>query len=173
MGRLNRDAVIAIVLLMACGILFWSTFSIRVPDYGQLKPSTWPRVVLAALSFLSVLYLLQSMRRGAGDGTAETGDKPDDEPGPAPGLMGWLAYWRNPIWCFGLFFVYLATLPILGSLIGGLAFVFTLMGVMGGWAPRNMALHALLALITVGGMWSIFTFGLGVLLPPGEIFSVY
>jgi predicted membrane-bound spermidine synthase len=68
---------------------------------------------------------------------------------------------------------YLVTLPYLGSLIGGLAFVFTLMSVLGGWSPRNLALHALLAVVTVGGMWCIFTFGLGVLLPPGEIFSVY
>ena len=55
MKRLNRDAVIAIVLLMACGILFWSTFSIRAPDYGQLKPSTWPRVVLSVLTLLSAI----------------------------------------------------------------------------------------------------------------------
>ena len=64
MGRLNRDAVIAIVLLMACGVLFWATFSIRVPDYGQLKPSTWPRVILGALTLLSVIYLIQSLRQG-------------------------------------------------------------------------------------------------------------
>ena len=62
---------------------------------------------------------------------------------------------------------------MLGSLIGGVLFVFTLMSVLGGWSPRNLALHATLALVTVGGMWSIFTYGLGVLLPPGEIFSAY
>ena len=165
MGRLNRDTIIAIVLLMACGILFWSTFSIREPDYGQLKPSTWPRVVLAALSLLSVIYLSVSLRQGP--------DQPGDEPRPEPGPGGWISFWRNPLWCFGLFLAYLITLPYLGSLIGGLAFVFTLMGALGGWAPRNLALHAMLSIATVGGMWCIFTFGLGVLLPPGEIFSVY
>ncbi len=65
MGRLSRDTVIAIVLLMACGILFWSTFSIRDPDYGQLTPSTWPRVVLGVLTLLSVIYLVQSLRQGS------------------------------------------------------------------------------------------------------------
>ena len=89
-----------------------------------------------------------------------------------PGLVGWIKHWRNPLWCFGLFFLYLITLPYLGSLIGGLAFVFLLMGVLGGWQPKALALHAAVALITVGGMWCIFTFGLGVILPPGEIFSV-
>jgi|TARA_B100000315_G_C14308954_1_gene465413 hypothetical protein len=57
-------------------------------------------------------------------------------------------------------------------LIGGLAFVFTLMGVLGGWQPKRLVLHAAVALGTVGGMWSIFTYGLGVILPQGEIFSI-
>ncbi len=171
MGRLNRDAVIAIVLLMACGILFWSTFSIRVPDYGQLRPSTWPRVILAALTLLSVLYLGQSLRKGPAQ--KEQYDAYDAGKAARPGLKGWLAHWRNPLWCYALFFLYLTTLPYLGSLIGGLAFVFTLMGVLGGWGPRRLAVHAAIALVTVGGMWSIFTFGLGVILPQGEIFSVF
>ncbi len=166
MGRLNRDAVIAIVLLMACGILFWSTFSIRTPDYGQLKSSTWPRVVLGVLSLLSTIYLVQSLRRGPAS---------EDQLGPAraPGPIGWILSWRNPLWCFTLFFAYLVTLPFLGSLIGGVLFVFTLMGVLGGWSARNLMQHAALALISVGGMWSIFTYGLGVILPPGEIFSPF
>ena len=171
MGRLNRDAVIAIVLLMACGVLFWSTFTIRTPDYGQLLPSTWPRVVLGVLTLLSVIYLIQSLRRGPApkDDSIEGADAS----APAPGLLGWIAYWRNPIWCFALFFLYLATLPLLGSLIGGVLFVFTLMGVLGGWRPWNLLQHAALALVTVGGMWGLFTYGLGVILPPGEIFSPF
>ena len=171
MERLGRDAVIAIVLLMACGILFWSTFDIRTPDYGQLKPSTWPRVVLGVLTLLSVIYLVQSLRRGPAPG--DDPDEDDDGPARAPGLIGWILYWRNPIWCFGLFFAYLVTLPFLGSLIGGVAFIFTLMGVLGGWSARNLLQHAALALISVGGMWSVFTYGLGVILPPGEIISPF
>ena len=47
------------------------------------------------------------------------------------------------------------------------------MGVLGGWSARNLMQHAALALITVGGMWGVFTYGLGVILPPGEIFSPF
>jgi hypothetical protein len=61
----------------------------------------------------------------------------------------------------------------LGSLIGGVLFVFTLMGVLGGWSPKHILQHAALALISVGGMWAIFTYGLEVILPPGEIFSPF
>ncbi len=171
MGRLSRDAVIAIVLLMACGILVWSTFSIRTPDYGQLKPSTWPRVILGVLTLLSTIYLVQSLRRASAP--EDEPDRSDDGPAPAPGLIGWILYWRNPLWCFGLFFAFLVTLPFLGSLIGGVLFVFTLMGVLGGWSARNLWQHAALALISVGGMWGIFTYGLGVILPPGEIFTPF
>lgn len=171
MQRLNRDAVIAIVLLMACGILFWSTFSIRVPDYGQLKPSTWPRTVLVVLTVLCAIYLFQSLRTGVAP--KDEYDDYDDGAARRPGLAGWIAHWRNPLWCFGLFFVYLVTLPTLGSLIAGVVFVFTLMCVLGGWAPKRLVLHAAVALGTVGGMWSIFTYGLGVILPQGEIFSVF
>ena len=171
MQRLNRDAIIAIVLLMACGILFWSTFSIRAPDYGQLKPSTWPRVILGVLTLLSAIYLVQSLRRGpASENEPDGGDL---GPARAPGPIGWILYWRNPLWCFGLFFAYLVTLPFLGSLIGGVLFVFTLMDVLGGWSARNLMQHAALALISVGGMWGIFTYGLEVILPPGEIFSPF
>ncbi|MDJ0609965.1 MAG: tripartite tricarboxylate transporter TctB family protein [Kiloniellales bacterium] len=170
MGRLNRDAVIAILLLAACGVLFWSTFSIRDPDYGQLPPSAWPRVILAALTLLSAIYLFQSLSRGP----APKDDYHSDDHSAMPtDPIGWLAYWRNPIYCFVLFFLYLVTLPVLGSLIGGVLFVFTLMSVLGGWQPRKLALHAVVALATVGGMWSLFTFALEVILPPGVIFSPF
>lgn len=151
---------------MACGVLFWSTFSIRTPDYGVLPPSAWPRFIIVVLTVLSAIFLIEAVKRG--DSSA-----PPDLENRHPGLIGWIKYWRNPIICFALFFAYLVSLPILGSLIGGVAFVFVLMGVIGGWKPKNLVLHALLAVASVGGMWSIFTYVLGVILPSGEIFSPF
>ena len=165
MNPLNRDTVIAIVLMVFCGILFWASFSIREPDYGVLPPSAWPRVVLIALSILTGLYFFQSIRASR---------TVDDSSSPVKkGFMHWLSVWQNPIWCFVLFFGYVASLPVLGMLIGGVAFVFLLLCVLGGWSLRNLLVHALIAGIAVGGMWSIFTFGLGVLLPAGEIFNPF
>jgi hypothetical protein len=164
---LNSDSMIAIILLAACGILFWATFDIRVPDYGQLKPSTWPRVIICVLALLSAIYLVQSLRQAAVEPS-------DDEPSSLSlGILGWLNYWRNPIICFVAFLVYLLTLPVLGSLIGGVLFVFLLMGALGSWTLRNQFVHGVLAVVTVGGMWAIFTYGLGVILPTGEIFSPF
>ena len=166
MQRLNRDSVVAILLLVACGVFFWASFDIRQPDYGVLMPSTWPRVVIAMLTLLSFLYLLQSLRRGPADPVSEADSA-------SPGLSGFLAYWRNPLICFAMFFTFLATLPVLGMLIGGISFVFILMTLLGGWAPRQLLVHALLAIVTVGGMWSLFTFGLGVMLPEGVIYNPF
>ncbi len=162
MERLNRDAVIAIVLLVFCGVFFWATFDIRQPDYGVLMPSTWPRVIIGVMTVLSMIYLVQSLRSGAEEKEGERGP-------PLTNFREWLYYWKNPIWCFGLFFAYLATLPVLGMLIGGVSFVFVLLNVLGGWDWKNLVLHAAVALLAIGGMWSLFTFGLGVLLPPGMI----
>ena len=127
MNRLNRDTVIAIILMVFCGIFFWASFSIREPDYGVLPPSAWPRVVLVALSVLTVLYFVQSIRRTRTfDDSSSTAGK---------GLKHWFSIWQNPIWCFVLFFGYVASLPVLGMLIGGVTFVFLLQCVLGGWSP--------------------------------------
>jgi|TARA_B100000315_G_scaffold229372_1_gene238912 hypothetical protein len=166
MERLNRDAVIAIVLLLFCGVFFWSSFEIRTPDYGVLKPSTWPRVIIGVMSFLSLIYLVQSIR---GVKEVATAGKSDRD----PGIRSWISYWRNPLWCFGLFFAYLALLPVLGMLIDGIVFVFVLMGVLGGWDGKKPMIHGAIAVIAIGFMWSVFTFGLGVLLPPGMFLGYF
>lgn len=162
MKRLNRDAWLAVVLLLFCGFMFWASFDIREPDYGVLAPSVWPRVILAALSVLCLVYLVQSLR--AGPVTPDEGG--EERP---KSLTGYLSYWRNPIICFALFAAYLALLPVLGMLIDGILFVFVLLSALGGWSPRQLALHAAVAVIAVGGMWSLFTFGLNVLLPTGNL----
>jgi len=165
MQRLNRDCYLAIALLLGCGVFAWASFDIRQPDYGVLMPSTWPRVVIALLTVLSFIYLLQSL--GA------SREAPETEYSQRRGLLGWLAYWRNPIICFAMFFAFLASLPVLGMLIGGISFVFVLMCLLGGWAPRQLLLHAVLAVLTVGSMWALFTFGLGVMLPEGVIYNPF
>ena len=160
MERLNRDSVVAIALLLFCGVFFWASFDIRTPNYGVLRPSTWPRVVIGILSFLSLIYLIQSLKDNPEIATSDKSDR-------QPGIRWWSIYWRNPLWCFGLFFAYLVLLPVLGMLIDGIAFVFVLMGVLGGWDGKKPLVHACIAVLAIGGMWSLFTFGLNVMLPSG------
>jgi hypothetical protein len=156
--QINRDTIVAIILLLICGVLAQQSFEIREPGYGQMSPAVWPRAVVGVLSFLSLIYLVQSIRQGP------------DAPAEGPrGVVAFVAHWRNVFWCFALFLLYLLTMPVLGMLIGGSMFVFLLLNALGGWSPRLMALHAVIALVTIGGMWGLFTFGLKVFLPPGTI----
>ncbi len=168
MQRLNRDSIVAIVLLVICGVFIWASFDIRQPDYGVLQPSTWPRIILAALTFLSFIYLVSSLRNGLDSQESE-----DTGASQEPGISGFFAYWRNPIICFVMFFIFLASLPTLGMLIGGISFVFLLLNLLGGWAPRQVLFHAVVAVVAIGAMWSLFTFGLGVMLPEGVIFNPF
>ncbi|MDH3661842.1 MAG: tripartite tricarboxylate transporter TctB family protein, partial [Alphaproteobacteria bacterium] len=121
MGRLNRDTVVAIFLLLVSGGLMIASLDIREPDYGQLSPAAWPRAVVVALGVLSFLYLLQSIRARTPDGVdlpEKAGGDEAKNSDPRVGTVGFFGYWRNVIWCFVLFFAYLLTMPYLGMLIG-------------------------------------------------------
>jgi hypothetical protein len=166
--RLNRDTIVAIALLVICGVFWQQSFEIRDPGYpGQLSPAAWPRAVLGALSFLCLIYLVQSLRQGP--------DAPaDDAPSGSGGaVIGFVSHWRNVLWCFVLFLAYLLVMPWLGMLIAGTLFVFLLLCALGGWSARLLALHAAIALCTMGGMWMLFTYGLNVFLPAGSLIGRY
>jgi hypothetical protein len=156
--QINRDTIVAIVLLLVCGVFAQQSLEIREPGYGQMSPAVWPRAIIGIISFLSLIYLVQSIRQA-----------PDAPSEMERGVAGFIAHWRNVLWCFALFLAYLLTMPVLGMLIGGCLFVFLLLNALGGWSPRLMAVHAVVALVTIGGMWGLFTFGLKVFLPPGMI----
>ncbi len=172
---LSQDVISAIVLLVICGILWHASLDIREPDYGQLSPATWPRIIIGVLTLLSLIFLVQSIRATSNPTSDDTTTTSFDSPLPSSrghegGIKNFYLYWRNVIWCFSLFGLYLYTMPWLGMLIGALLFVFLLLNTLGGWTPRNLLIHAAIALATVGSMWSLFTYGLGVILPSGTLF---
>lgn len=172
MPSLNRDTWIALFLLVFCAVFFWASGDIRSADFGTLAPSTWPRIILGFLAGLSFLFFLQSLRRGSGaegDGLQSAGTSPED--GEAP-EMSFFQRHANPIFCFVLYFSFLLTLPFFGLLLGGILFVFLTLTVLGGHKPRQLLLHGVIAVLSIGGMWSFFTFALDVLLPTGSLFEV-
>lgn len=166
MGRLSRDTIVSIVLLLFCGLLIQAGFQIRDPQFGELPPAAWPQAVSYVLTGFCLIYFLQSIIANKADIDAS---RADETAVSHAGIGDWLLYYANPIACFALYFVFLITLPFFGTLIGGTLLVFALLSLLGGIAPRDILLHALIALISVGAMWSLFTFGLRVLLPRGEI----
>jgi len=164
MNTLDRDTIVSILLLLFCGFLIWAGFQIRDPQFGELPPAAWPQGVSYVLTGFCLIYFFQSLsrREAALAATAEDTQRPR-------GLVARLRHFANPIACFALYFLFLITLPFFGTLIGGTLLVFLLLTLLGGAGPKQLLLHALIACISVGAMWSLFTFGLRVLLPRGEI----
>ncbi|MBI4183932.1 MAG: tripartite tricarboxylate transporter TctB family protein [Proteobacteria bacterium] len=160
MGSLNRDSVIAIVLLAFCGLMFWETFNIPRFESAAIGSEVWPRLIIAALAALSLVYLLQSLRRPA-------------EPAAIAGRGAFLRAYRNPIWCFVLFALFLVTLDYLGMLLGGVLYVFLMLTALGNRSPRDHLAHAAIAVGSVGVMWAIFTYGLRVYMPEGEVLRIW
>ena len=163
MSRVNRDSIIAAVLMAFTGAAFWGTFGIITRDDGIMQATVWPRAILALMIILSFVYFVRSLR-GMDDDSGLAGQR---------GFVAWFNYYRNPLGCFALYFVFLATLPYLGILIGGVLLVFLLLSLLGGVERQKLLSHAAIAVFSIGGMWAIFTFALKVILPAGEILPLF
>lgn len=159
MTKVNRDAYVAVFLLLFCTVFLTATFYVEDMGYDSMGSEVWPQLILGVLFVLTLAYLFQSLRKG-----------PDEAPAQEDRTFkGWLYHYRNALWCYVLFLVFLVTLPWLGMLLGGVLFVFSALTVLGNRTPRDHAIHAAIALGTMTGMWAIFTFGLKVFLPAGVI----
>ena len=159
MRRLNADIIIAALLLVFSGVLLAATFAFQSPPLFHFSIRTWPRAVAGTLGLLSFLYLLRSLRVRRPEGRISFDPR------------AWISANRNVFACFGLFALFVATLPFLGMLIGGILFVYILLALMGGGNARTHAVNAAIAAVSVGGMWAVFTFALRVILP-GGIFHI-
>ena len=158
-SRINRDSVSAVFLLLFCGVFIAASFDIQETTFGTLQSSVWPRIILGALSLFSLLLLTQALRNppAAGEGG---------------GALGWLRRYRNPLICYALFLGFLVSLPTLGMLLGGILFVLLMLTILGGGKPAQLPLHLGIAVVSVGAMWAIFTYALGVFLPGGIILNL-
>lgn len=159
MSSVNRDTIVALCLLAFCGAFFAATFEIRDPGYATIGARVWPRLILAALVALTLIYLFQSLRRAPGGEAGDAGTG--------------IGRYRNALWCYALFFLFLVTLPFFGMLIGGVLFVYLALTVMGERTLRAHLVHAAIAVGTIGTMWAIFTYWLRVILPQGELLRVW
>lgn len=152
MQRLNRDTIVALFLLVLCGVFFYNTFGIEsFPE--QMSPALWPRIILTVLTVLVLIYLGQSVL------------DPPEKGESRGGLAGWLRYYRNPLLCYFCFLILLILIPYLGMLISCVLFVFAVTTILSGVSRRDLLINASVAVGTVGGMWLVFTQALGVPLP--------
>lgn len=162
MARTNRDIIAAVFLLALTCVFYAATFTIRKTSYGTVGSEVWPRAILVAQGVLCILYLANALR----------GRYPTDH-ARGGGIAGWFSTYRNAMICFAMYGLFLFTLPYLGMLIGSTLFVFLVFNFLGGWGVRRMAVHGAIAVVAMGAMWAIFTFGLRVILPEGEVLRIW
>ncbi len=159
MRRLSLDAIVAAVLLTAGGVLFWDTFQWRHTPFATMASSVWPRFVLVVFFALCAIYLVRSLAKGPSSERKQT-------------LGGWIAHYRNPLWCYGLFLLFLLTMPLFGMLVGGILFVWSVQVAIGERTARAQLRNAAIAICSVGFMWLVFTYAIGVILPAGSLIHI-
>ena len=161
MRPVNSDSVVAALLLAFCGIMWNATYAIEITPYQSMQSSVWPRVILVGLGLSSACLLFKG---AAAPRPAAAGND-----GPA----GWLRRYRNALVVYAVFLGFLVTLDVLGMLIGGTLFVFLTLTLLGEPSLSRVPAHLSTAVVSIGMMWAIFTFGLRVILPEGEILRLY
>ena len=161
--NIKKDTIVAISLLLFCGIMINSSFDIEDPGYQGMKASFWPTIVLCLLSIMCLVMLIKSVVTEA-ENNLNSNDL---------NLTNIFFKFKNASICFLMFVLFLAFLDYLGMLIGGVLFVFGLLTMLGGFELKKIINHFIISIITIGIMWSIFTFGLKVILPEGEILRIW
>lgn len=161
--RVTKDLCISTLLIALCVTGFAATDYIRQPSYASISARLWPRITLALLLGIVLIYFIQSIARSLNPAEAATA-KPSE-------LRLWHQH-GNAFLTFALFFAFLLLLPVLGMLLDGIAFVFILQAVLGESGGRATIRHALVAIVTVGAMWALFTYWLGVIMPTGMIINL-
>jgi hypothetical protein len=162
MARSNRDIVAAVFLLVLTCVFYAATLGIKKTSFGTVGSEVWPRAILIGQGVLCILYLANALRGHHRVDVARGG-----------GIAGWVSTYRNALVCFVMYGLFLITLPYLGMLIGSTLFVFLLLNLLGGWNPGRVAVHGVIAVSAMGAMWAVFTFGLRVILPEGEILRIW
>lgn len=162
MRLVNSDSVVAVLLLAFCGIMWNATYAIEVTPYQSMQSSVWPRIILVGLAISSAGLLLK--------GALGPRSEPD---AAARHATGWLRRYRNALLVYAVFLVFLLTLDFLGMLLGGSLFVFMALTLLGHPGLSRVPAHLATAIVSIGAMWAIFTFGLRVILPEGEILQLY
>ena len=161
--RITRDLCVSALLVALCVVGFGATDYIRQPSYASISARLWPRITLALMLGIVLIYFVQSIVHAV--------RLPGQSARQSPTATVWQRH-GNAFITFGLFFAFLALLPVLGMLLDGIAFVFILQAVLGEIGGRATVRHALVAIITVGAMWALFTYWLGVIMPTGIIINL-
>lgn len=154
MNLVNKDSIVGLILLLGCGAFINALDDIERTNYGTITSNVWPTIVLSVLTTLCAIYFLTSLKSAE----AQTES------------FNWKTFFpRNVVIVFSLFAGFVYSLPYLGMLIGGSAFVFFMLTIIGHRTMKYLVIHLAIAVGSVAVMYVVFTYGLSVMLPEGEL----
>lgn len=167
---MNCDFWTSLFLIFLSFVLYRESTFIEDVDYGSMKADVWPTFLVMLLVVLSISMLVKSLMEYRQATQSSTQDNENAE--QTDSVTGW-TWLINPMIVFVLFFLFLITLDYLGMLIGGIFFTFITMTLLGQISWRTVPIYFVISVISISGMWAIFTFGLRVMLPEGVLFTVW
>ena len=166
----NGDALAGLTIVAVCAVAWWLTTGFdQVPAMlsQNVPPTFFPRLVIAIAALLGVLLIAEGIRRGAGEpatrATAGDSSALAEQVGRAALLPP--VFWATAgvIAAAGVLVPLVGTLPTLGLVAVALPLL---------WGERRYRHVALLALGLPGGIYAVFTVGLGVRFPIGQIWNL-
>lgn len=169
MGAINRDTIIALLLLLLSGALFQSTFSIRgLMLDATMGPELWPRIVIGVFAFLSLIYLVQSVR---GKYRAQANPEDEELPGDQPAQDA--RRFINPIACIVSFAAFMVLQSLFGFFSAGFVFLMAVLTTLGPKTKKAAAIHLIVSAITIAVLWALFSVVLRMYLPRGTLLHLF
>ena len=166
----NRDALAGLSVLAVCAVAWWLTTGFdEVPAMlsQNIPPTFFPRLIIGIAALLGVLLIAGGLRRGAGEpgSRATAGDSSTPAEQVPRAALPSPVFWATGgvIAAAGVLVPLVGTLPTLGLV----AIVLPLL-----WGERRYRHVAALALGLPGGIYAVFTIGLGVRFPIGQIWNL-
>ncbi|RPE72150.1 tripartite tricarboxylate transporter TctB family protein [Pacificibacter maritimus] len=155
MSNRGTAVLLAAFLLGLSALLFLQTFQVRNFPGTRFGAEIWPRAILISMGLLSVILLLQSLRKSTVPLTQEALKAVFEREG-----IAWSV--------FACFFAFLWLLPRLGAYPAGALFVFATLTILGPKTLRSSLLHLGVAVGSSVVLWVLFSQVLKVIAPSGR-----
>lgn len=155
MSNRFTSIVLAVFLLGLSVLLFMQTFKVRNFPGTRFGAEVWPRSIIICLVILSLILLVQSMKKSKGAISQDA-------------IKGFFERESIALSVFASFFGFLCLLPYLGAYPAGGLFVFAVLTILGAKNRRSLLLHMLIAVGSSVVLWLLFSQVLKVIAPAGR-----
>lgn len=166
----NRDSLAGLAVVGVCAVAWWLTAGFdEVPAIlsQNVPPTFFPRLVIATAALLGGLLVAGGIRRRVGKAARPADAGEASTPHGKAGRAGLPppVFWATA----GLVAAAGVLIPLVGTLLtlGLVAIALPLL-----WGERRFSHVAVLALGLPGAIYTVFTLGLGVRFPIGQIWNL-